>query len=252
MDAYRDATLKEYLRAYWNGLSSRYEKMRCARSDEERRAWASLMTNILGEDRKRVLDVGTGTGFLARILAEIGHEATGVDISERMIEVARKISANEGLNIEFEVGDAERLDFEDERFDAVVCRYVLWTLPNPWRAVREWVRVTRPGGRVVVVDGVWCDSSLSSRLRSALGRLGMLVHERCNPFRGYEERVSMSIPFINGVEPEIVVEIMRECGLRDVRFQWLDGVRRLWLANLPPLFKIAWNRPIYVVYGIKP
>lgn len=66
--------------------------------------------------------------WLSLILAELGHEMVGLDISRGMIDVARK-KAMENLNVEFNVGDAERL-FKSNSFDAVICRHLMWTLPE--------------------------------------------------------------------------------------------------------------------------
>ncbi len=244
--------VKDCIKAYWNAMSRDYERFRRIRIEEEISAWKSVFGDLLGYRPCRVLDVGTGTGFVARTLAEMGHEVTGVDVSEDMLEVARDLSLRRGLNVEFLIGDAENLEFDDESFDAVVCRYVVWTLPDPDRAVREWTRVLRGGGKIVIVDGIWCDGSITSRVKVLAGKVGMLVHERINPFRfGYSKEVSSRIPFVNGVEPERIAKMLEMCGVDEVGIRWLDDIREMWLRNLPPLFRLSWNRPIYAVYGTK-
>ncbi len=246
------AGVKECLRVYWDAISRDYERIRGCRSYEEKNAWKRSFQKHLNLRKGKILDVGTGTGFVARILAEMGHEVTAIDISEKMIEVARRVARKEGQSIDFRVGDAENLEFEDCTFDAVVCRYVLWTLPNPERAVKEWARVLRGGGRIVIVDGVWCDGTLTSRVRSILGKLGLAVHERMNPLRfGYGRNVDSAIPFVNGVKPEELVRILRVCGFESVTVEWLDRVKKAWLKNLPLLLRMSWNRPIYAVSGVK-
>ena len=69
------------------------------------------------------------------MLAEIGYSVVGVDLSEEMIKNARKKMDARGLKVRLEVGDAEALPFEDASFDGVVNRAVLWTLPNPKKAL---------------------------------------------------------------------------------------------------------------------
>jgi ubiquinone/menaquinone biosynthesis C-methylase UbiE len=102
-----------------------------------------------------VLDVGCGTGFLALQLAALGHRAFGVDLADEMLDLARRKAAAAGLAAHFEIGDAERLPGADASFDLVIERHVIWTLPEPDVALREWARVLRTGGRAVLIEGDW-------------------------------------------------------------------------------------------------
>jgi ubiquinone/menaquinone biosynthesis C-methylase UbiE len=97
--------------------------------------------------------VGCGTGFLTLLLAELGHNVTGVDIAPEMLELARKKAAQAGLDVELRLGDAEVLEDPDGRYDLIVARHVIWTLPNPAQAVREWLRVLKHDGRLALVEG---------------------------------------------------------------------------------------------------
>ena len=103
----------------------------------------------------RVLDLGCGTGDDARRLAELvapsGH-AVGVDFSQAMVEEARARAEGSGLPVEFHQGNATALDLPDGAFDAARCERLLIHVPDAAAAVAEMVRVTRPGGRVVVFD----------------------------------------------------------------------------------------------------
>lgn len=111
-------------------------------------AWKGLLIEVLGDRELRVLDVGIGTGFIALLLAELGHEVIGVDISEEMLRIAREKARKLNIeNVEFHLADAEELPFPDNTFDAVVARHVIWALPNPEKAYSEWKRVLRPGER---------------------------------------------------------------------------------------------------------
>ncbi len=70
-----------------------------------------------------------------------------------MLAEARRKAAERGVAIRLEEGDAERLPFPPGSFDLAISRHLLWTLPHPEAAIDEWIRVLRPGGRLVVVDG---------------------------------------------------------------------------------------------------
>jgi demethylmenaquinone methyltransferase/2-methoxy-6-polyprenyl-1,4-benzoquinol methylase len=104
----------------------------------------------------RVLDVATGTADLAILSARAEPTATvvGIDPSERMLEIGREKVARQGLSsrIELRSGDAETLPFDDGSFDAVSIAFGIRNVPDRDRALGEMARVTRPGGRVVVLE----------------------------------------------------------------------------------------------------
>jgi SAM-dependent methyltransferase len=93
-----------------------------------------------------VLDVGTGPGYAARRAVERGAVATGVDIADGMVALAR----SRGGAIRFLRADAEELPFPDRSFDAIVGNLVINHLPSPERAVREFLRVLRREGAVAL------------------------------------------------------------------------------------------------------
>ncbi|GHB53292.1 SAM-dependent methyltransferase [Streptomyces viridiviolaceus] len=118
-----------------------------------RRAWARRLSSWLPARPGDVLDAGCGTGSLSLLAAEQGHRVTGVDRSPAMVERARAKLA--GRDAVFLTGDAAAPPVGQQRFDAVLVRHVLWTLPDPGRALRHWRELLRPGGRLVLVEGVW-------------------------------------------------------------------------------------------------
>jgi ubiquinone/menaquinone biosynthesis C-methylase UbiE len=110
---------------------------------------------LRGKDNKnkKILDVGCGTGRLVHQLADYLKEARihGVDISKSMIEKAKLKKRNK--NVRFDVGDVERLPYEDNSFDIITCSHSFHHYPDKERAASEMYRVLRPGGRVMVIDG---------------------------------------------------------------------------------------------------
>jgi len=109
-----------------------------------------------------VLDVGTGSGHAAFVVAALGHDVTGVDSSDGMLARARERAAGLEHAPRFLRGDAVALDPALGVFDAVVGRYVMWTLRDPVAAVRRWRALLRPGGVVAVADTVWAFDGLAS------------------------------------------------------------------------------------------
>ncbi|MFD9317571.1 class I SAM-dependent methyltransferase [Streptomyces sp. NPDC060053] len=118
-----------------------------------RAAWARRLRAWLPERGCDLLDLGCGTGSLSLLAAEQGHRVTGVDLSPAMIDLARAKLA--GRDAVFLLGDAAAPPVGEQRFDTLLVRHVLWTLPDPARVLRLWRGLVRPGGRLVLVEGVW-------------------------------------------------------------------------------------------------
>lgn len=97
---------------------------------------------------ERWLDVGCGAGNLAELAAGGGARVTGIDLSPRLIGVAKERAEAGGYDIDYRVGDAEQLDVEDASFDKVVSSVAMIFAPDHAGAARELARVTKPGGRL--------------------------------------------------------------------------------------------------------
>ena len=93
-------------------------------------AWTGLLKSWQPKPPAKILDIGCGTGSLSLILARLGHEVTGVDLSPKMIVRAKEKAAMAGIPITFEVMDAAQPCFPGKFFGGIVCRHVLWMLPN--------------------------------------------------------------------------------------------------------------------------
>ena len=142
------------------------------------RATARLVVPLLDaagvQSGTRVLDGGCGPGKIAAAAAAKGAKPVGLDAAEGMVAVARAYYAD----IEFQRGDAERMPFADGSFDAVVAGFVVNHLPRPERALAEFARVVRPGGRVAVT--VW-DRPGPMRLLGVLAEAVQGTDGGCDP-----------------------------------------------------------------------
>ncbi len=116
----------------------------------------------------RMLDVGCGAGQIAIPAARAGVQVIGVDIAANLIEQARERARAEGLNAQFEEGDAEMLPFADATFDLVVSLIGAMFAPRPDRVAAELIRVCRPGGRLVMAN--WTPAGHIGQMFQSIGK----------------------------------------------------------------------------------
>ena len=117
----------------------------------------------------RILEVGVGTGLSLDHYAKSNH-IVGVDISEPMLDKAReRIKRLRLNNVEtIAVMDAEQLTFPDASFDVVVAQYVVTAVPNPEKALDEFVRVVRPGGEIILTSRIGAETGLRGTMEKWL------------------------------------------------------------------------------------
>jgi SAM-dependent methyltransferase len=144
-----------------------------------RAAWRDLLLGVLPPVPADVADLGCGTGTLAVLLAEHGYAVDALDFSPAMValataKVAAAPPAVRGL-VSVRTGDAAHPGLAPASVDVVLCRHVLWALPDPGAVVRRWVEALRPGGRLVLVEGDWSTGAGLSAQRCA-----EIVGERCS------------------------------------------------------------------------
>ena len=199
--------VKQQVAAPWNRRAPHFDEDfgHSIRTAAERAAWNRILDLAVRQlGALDALDVGCGTGFLSFELAARGCRITGVDFAPAMLAEARRKAAERGVTIRFEEGDAERLPFAPASFDLVMSRHLLWTLPHPEAAIDEWIRVLRPAGRLVVVDGQFDPAALS-------------IHQRENARTSTEyAAIGDQLPFLGGRPREEIEALLKAHGLANV------------------------------------
>ena len=250
----QDAAIKEEITGKWDVSSETYDMQHghAVKSDEESKAWKDVFNSVFPKGKLKILDVGCGTGEISLILAGMGHQVTGLDLSDKMMEKGRVKAKERGLMINFQLGDAENPPFEEGSFDVVINRHLLWTLPHPQEAVSNWRSVLRQGGRVVIIDGVWDDGSTDTKLRRFVSNFGVMVMERKNPWKGYYSRnLNAALPNAGGTPLERSADYLKNAGLKDVKSKDITHIRDIQRRYMPWHKRIGHKYGYYLIRGSK-
>lgn len=142
---------------FWDGEARAFDERpdHGLRDPAVRTAWGELLLKLLPVAPARVADLGCGTGSLSLLMAEAGHEVTGLDISPAMVKLAREKVTEAGYVAEFSVGDASAPPLARGSFDVVLTRHVLWAMVDPDVTLSRWLGLLTPNGRLVLFEGRW-------------------------------------------------------------------------------------------------
>jgi ubiquinone/menaquinone biosynthesis C-methylase UbiE len=144
-----------------------WEKGDFTRIAESMRESGEALVKKLGITKGlKVLDLGCGDGTTALPEARLGADVVGVDIAQNLVEAGNRRAKEEGLtNIKFQEGDATNLhELKDQTFDLVVSIFGAMFAPKPFDVAKEMVRVTRPGGRIVMGNWIPNDPTLVAQI----------------------------------------------------------------------------------------
>lgn len=248
--------IKQAIVALWDGLADDYDSQWAhgLRTEKERRAWSDLLTRLLPPDPPlRILDVGCGTGFLSFLLAGAGHTVVGLDLSEAMLEMARRTAASRALPVTFVQGDAERPALSLGSFDAVVSRHLLWTLPSPQQGLHAWIGLLSPGGRVLAIDGFWSPKRVADKVMATPGRLlRWLANGRRHGNSDYAPEIVARLPLRDLTELEPVRELFTASGLVGVAAEPLTTIDRVERSVMPMRYRLSLRHRRYLVHGRLP
>lgn len=142
---------------YWDDLASTFdnEPDHGLQDPLIRETWTKFLKTWLPQTKVTILDIGCGTGSLSIVLAELGHKVTGIDLSPSMISHAQAKAAANGFQIEFHVMDAAFPQLQHQQFDVILCRHLLWALPEPEQVLQRWVEFLKQKGRLILIEGFW-------------------------------------------------------------------------------------------------
>jgi len=142
---------------FWDGEAKAFDERpdHGLRDPAVRAAWGELLLELLPVAPARVADLGCGTGSLSLLMAEAGHQVTGLDISPAMVALAREKVTDAGYVAEFSVGDAAAPLLARGSYDVVLTRHVLWAMADPDVTLSRWLGLLTPNGRLVLIEERW-------------------------------------------------------------------------------------------------
>lgn len=248
--------------AYWTKRAPSYSEVNQEElHTTQKKVWSrALDSRIQAQfpERKRedilVLDVGTGPGFFAIVLAELGYAVTAVDYTQAMLEQARRNAGAFAHRICFQQMNAEELSFADESFDVVVSRNLTWNLPAPERAYAQWTRVLRPGGLLLNFDANWyrylydAKAEVSHRSDREHVRISGAADDTAGTDVEAMEAIARKAPLSRNLRPQWDLDILRRLGMRaaaDTEVWKQVWTREEWINNAStPMFLVAASRAL--------
>ncbi|AKB27400.1 hypothetical protein MSSIT_0681 [Methanosarcina siciliae T4/M] len=252
--AIQDKQMKLNIAHVWDISSATYDDKEGhgIQSEIEREAWKTLFQSLLPSGRLEVLDAGCGTGEIGLLFAEMGHRVTGLDFSEKMLAKAREKTSRKKYEINFRAGDAENPPFEAETFDVVVTRHLLWTLPHPDTAVRNWKKVLRKGGVLIVIDGLYNGGLIERKTRQFISDfLTLLVERRYPKRRQYPDEIKTELPNPYGVPPKKIIEYFRKTEFKNIKDLDLKEISKIQKEKMSFRKRIVFKPQSYLIYGEK-
>ena len=253
-----DLTRKNH--EYWLHRASGYSEVNQEElAGVQRGNWSAFLQQEIREafpgrppGEIRILDIGAGPGFLSIILAEMGYQVVAADFAERMLEEAyanakaslpeiaedlwedgeeeewkaRKRgylrSASLGGEISFRQENAMSLTFPEGSFDVVLSRNLTWNLPEPETAYRDWLRVLKTDGLLMVFDANWYRYLVDSEKKHAYDKDRERVAEKglgdYNIGENFDqmEEIARSMPMTERIRPAWDQDLLRRYGAKDI------------------------------------
>ena len=223
----QNRALRDDIRDYWGLRAQSYDQSpgHGRMSQAEAGAWAALITRHLGQGQgRRAFDPGCGTGVMTGLLAGCGFAATGMDFAEPMLKCARQKPGR------FLIGDAQDCREATASYDVILARNLVWTLTEPEAAFRDWLRILKPGGRLLIIDGNFVrPNRVEQMLRLLDPVIGRLQdgHSALTPAQWAEhDRIVTALPFRQGLRCDALLGLLRAAGFTDPRRESLASIRR--------------------------
>lgn len=240
---------------YWTGRAEGYSQVNQHElATGQAEVWFQEIVRHLPKERNlKILDVGTGPGFFAILLAQEGYDVTAVDYTEAMLAQARKNAGALTEKIHFMRMDAQNLDFPDGTFDVVISRNLTWNLEQPEKAYSEWMRVLKEGGKLLNFDANWYHHLFDEEKRreyeedrKKVETLQMEDHYTCTDIDAMEE-IARQIPMSRTMRPAWDLKVLKACAGKCVQAD-----EKVWKRVWDQTEKVNYaSTPMFLVSAVK-
>lgn len=215
MEENNSVNIKHKVQDYWTSRVEKFSELKLEElnSDMAER-WLIELEKYLPKGLKstiKILDIGTGTGFLALLLARCGYNVIGIDLTKDMIKSANKTAKTLNIKADFCVDDAEKPDFATESFDVIVTRNLTWILPNLEKSYVNWYMILKKGGVIINFDGDYCRENVEYK------NLEEHAHKVINDSQwDLYEKIKSDIREVSFDRPNWDSELLDKIGFRDI------------------------------------
>ncbi|WP_026476821.1 class I SAM-dependent methyltransferase [Alkaliphilus transvaalensis] len=247
--------IEKQIERYWSRRSEGYSaSIQGQINSPVKGAWQELIKKYGGEDKTcKALDVGVGPGFFSILMGELGYQVTGVDVSEDMLVEAKRNMENAGVEGKFIKGEAHQVNMPNDSLDLIVSRNVVWTLTKPEETYREWYRLLKPGGKVLVFDANWYLRLSNPELQKQYIHYRQLaiehgMVEEISPEREKEsEDIGRNLPLTYRKRPDWDKEILSQLGFKEIIVE--ENINELIYNDIQKILYTP--NPVFVVCAIK-
>lgn len=220
--------------------------------------WQKKISEQIGNrEGLNVLDCGCGPAFFTIILSQAGHKVTGIDAAEGMLQAARQNVAEYQVNAEIREMDCHELAFPDNTFDLVVSRNVTHTLREHPKVYKEWLRVLKPGGVLLIFDANWhLPQASESMFMESQDRCKKCIEIYGSDFSGntvFDENSEFSVankachPLGDLLRPDWDCGILQAIGFDEITYE-RNIIEELWDDKEKLIYG---NTPMFMVRAVK-
>ncbi|MEW9123245.1 MAG: class I SAM-dependent methyltransferase [Thermotaleaceae bacterium] len=247
--------IEKQIEKYWSGRSEGYNaSIQEQINSPVKASWQGLIKKYGGEGAgRKALDVGAGPGFFSILMGELGYQVTSLDVSEDMLKEAKKNMEHAGFEGNFMKGEAHQIDLPDESLDLIVSRNVVWTLTKPQETYREWYRLLKPEGKILIFDANWYLRLSDPELQKQYEHYRQMAIEHgmpdgLSPERAKEsEDIGRNLPLTYQKRPKWDQKILPQLGYKEIVVE--ENINE-WIYN--DIQKILYTpNPMFVVCASK-
>ena len=218
--------LLQEIQTYWTNRAEGYSQVNQGElHSEQKYKWQQTLLQYIpfkANKNIKILDIGTGPGFFAIILAQLGFDITAIDYTEQMLLEAKQNAGKLSEQIDFQQMDAQNLNFPDKKFDVIVTRNLTWNLENPQQAYSEWYRVLKKDGVLLNFDANWYNHLFDEQKRQAYEEDRKIVakahiddHYTCTDIDAMEN-IARQVPLSGINRPDWDREILTKIGFTTI------------------------------------